>query len=95
MSPPSRISVLGGGLTGLSSAFHLSRRFPHAKVTLLERSLRIGGWVDSERVQVKDGEGNEAEMLLERGPRTLRPNGKAVLELVRLFIAMFREPRPT
>lgn len=50
--------------------------------------------MDSERVQVQDGKGNEAEMLLERGPRTLRPNSKAVLELVRLFKAIFWESCP-
>lgn len=83
MPAPTRISVIGGGLSGLSSAFHLSRRFPSAKVTLFEQSPRLGGWVYSERVQVRDGQGNEAGVLLERGPRTLRPNSKAVLELVR------------
>ncbi|GJE85143.1 protoporphyrinogen oxidase [Phanerochaete sordida] len=85
MSAPTRISVIGGGLSGLSSAFHLARRFPAAKITLLEQSPRLGGWVDNERVHVKDDKGNEARMLLERGPRTLRPNGKAVLELINLL----------
>lgn len=86
MPPPARISVIGGGLTGLSSTFHLARRFPAAKVTLLEQSPRLGGWVYSERVQVRGGSGNEAGILLERGPRTLRPNSKAVLELVRFIL---------
>ena len=82
MPQPTHISVLGGGLTGLSSAFHLSRRFPSAKITLLERSSHIGGWVHSERVEVKDDHGRTAKILLERGPRTLLPNGKATLEIV-------------
>lgn len=79
---PTAISVLGGGLTGLSSAFHLSRRFPAARITLLEKSPRAGGWVYSERVNVQDDHGHTARILLERGPRTLRPNGKATLEMV-------------
>lgn len=69
----------------MSSAFHLSRRFPTASITLLEKSPRLGGWVYSERVDVRDAQGNEARILLERGPRTLRPNGKAILELVRVM----------
>lgn len=83
MPLPTRISVIGGGLSGLSSAFHLSRRFPSAQVTLVEQSPRLGGWVHSERVEVRDESGNEAGILLERGPRTLRPNSRAVLELPR------------
>lgn len=77
------IAVLGGGLTGLSSAFHLSRRFPEALITILEKNSRLGGWVDSERVRVTDPQGVAVDIVLEAGPRTLRPNAKSVLELVR------------
>ncbi|CAL1698977.1 unnamed protein product [Somion occarium] len=83
--PPKSILVLGGGLSGLSSAFHLSRRFPTVPITLLEHSNRLGGWVRSERVKVRDNQGHEASILLEGGPRTLRPNGKSVVELVNLL----------
>ena len=82
--PPSHIAILGGGLTGLCSAFHLSRRFPFASITLLEKVPRCGGWVRSERVCVNDKQGNVASFVLEAGPRTLRPNAKSVLELVSL-----------
>jgi oxygen-dependent protoporphyrinogen oxidase len=80
--PPSHIAILGGGLTGLSSAYHLSRKFPSSLITLLEKQPRFGGWVRSERVQVKDERGNVASVVLEAGPRTLRPNAKSILELV-------------
>ncbi|KAH8105791.1 Protoporphyrinogen oxidase [Phellopilus nigrolimitatus] len=83
--PPSSIAVLGGGITGLSAAFHLSRRFPRARITLLEKSAREGGWIQSRRVDVKDADGNRADVLLEAGPRTLRLNSGAVLELVNLL----------
>ena len=82
---PSKIAVIGGGITGLSSAFHLSRRFPQAQIVLLEKSNREGGWIRSRRVEVKDANGNTAQMLLEAGPRTLRPNSKAILELVSML----------
>ncbi|KAL1693384.1 hypothetical protein GGG16DRAFT_88644 [Schizophyllum commune] len=80
---PHHIAVLGGGLTGLSSAYHLSHRFPNALITLVERSPRVGGWAESERVSLKDPkDGSEASILIEGGPRTLRPTAKSVLELV-------------
>lgn len=87
--PPSHIVILGGGLTGLSSAFHLSRKFPFASITLLEKEPRFGGWVRSERVRVKNKQGHVASFVLEAGPRTLRPNAKSVLELVSLAIMSF------
>ncbi|KAL5508140.1 HEM14 [Sanghuangporus vaninii] len=83
--PPSTIAVIGGGITGLSSAFHLSRRFPQASIILLEKSSRDGGWIRSRRIEVKDSHGNKAGILLEAGPRSLRPNSKAILELTNLL----------
>ncbi|KAI0821897.1 Protoporphyrinogen oxidase [Trametes gibbosa] len=88
MGPARAITVLGGGLSGLSAAFHLSRRFPArsgTRITLVEKSTRLGGWVQSERVRVKDKHGREAEVLLESGPRTLRPASQAILELIHLL----------
>ncbi|KAL0068075.1 oxygen-dependent protoporphyrinogen oxidase [Marasmius tenuissimus] len=79
------IAVLGGGLTGLSSAFHLSRRYPEALITVLEKNPRLGGWVYSERVEVTHPEGGSAQIVLESGPRTLKPNSNAVLELINLL----------
>jgi len=80
LNPSKRIAVLGGGLTGLSTVFHLSRRFPTSQITLVEKEQTLGGWVRSERVEIPEA---EASVLLEGGPRTLRPNAKSVLELVR------------
>lgn len=75
--------MLGGGLTGLTTAFKLSQELPDAKITLFEKSNRLGGWVDSEVVKVDDG-----EVLFEWGPRTLRvartSSAFATLELVRI-----------
>ena len=79
--PPSHdVAVLGGGITGLAAAYYLARDLPRAKITIYEASDRLGGWLSSSRVPVKDG-----SVLFEAGPRTLRPssNGALAAELVR------------
>jgi monoamine oxidase len=86
---PGHIAVLGGGLTGLSAAFHLSRRFPGSQITLLERERTLGGWVRSERVELPDDPRTLGTVVLEAGPRTLRPNAESVLELVRFDSCCF------
>lgn len=77
------IAVLGGGLTGLSTAFKLSQELPDAKITIFEKSNRLGGWIDSEVVKVDDG-----EVLFEWGPRTFRVANSAgsfsMLDMVRI-----------
>lgn len=75
------IAIVGGGITGLATAFWLTKDVPFAKVTIYETKARSGGWIDSERVEVNDG-----SALFEWGPRTIRPdttgNGLATLQLV-------------
>ncbi|KAJ3178641.1 hypothetical protein HDU87_003464 [Geranomyces variabilis] len=69
-------AVLGGGISGLSTAWYLSRLVPKAKITLVEKQARLGGWVHT---QMQNGQ------LFELGPRTLRPvgdAGRATLEMV-------------
>ena len=78
--PDNHVVVLGGGITGLATAFHLSRRIPQIKITLVENQDRVGGWMRSERVELGAGKGH---VVLEAGPRTLRPRSQALLELVR------------
>jgi protoporphyrinogen/coproporphyrinogen III oxidase len=80
---PPHVVILGGGITGLSAAFHLARKHPTVQITLIEKSARFGGWVRSERVDVRDSHGNRGSLILEAGPRTIRPNSKSILELVR------------
>lgn len=74
------IAVLGGGITGLASAYFLTRQLPEARVTLFESTSRLGGWLRSKKVGV--GHGN---VVFEQGPRNLRPslpNGLVTLGLV-------------
>ena len=75
-----RIAVLGGGITGLSTAYYLTKQLPNAKITVYEGSERVGGWLSSKYVDVGNG-----KILFEQGPRTLRPHGPAAfvtLEMV-------------
>jgi len=62
-----RIAVIGGGITGLTAAYCLSKR-QDISVTLYEGSDRLGGWIQSKHVDVPGG-----RVLFELGPRTLRP----------------------
>ena len=84
MSSDCHVVILGGGITGLSAAFHLACKQPNVQITLVEKSARFGGWIRSERVEVHDADGNRGNVLLEAGPRTIRPNSKSILELVRV-----------
>lgn len=82
MSYPTSVAVLGGGISGLSAAFHLLRRLKNVSLTLFEGSHRVGGWIQSDQHTLPDG----ASVVLEAGPRTLRPS-PALLELVRLTLS--------
>eukprot|EP00930_Biecheleria_cincta_P084090 TRINITY_DN73580_c0_g1_i1.p1 TRINITY_DN73580_c0_g1~~TRINITY_DN73580_c0_g1_i1.p1 ORF type:complete len:523 (-),score=97.23 TRINITY_DN73580_c0_g1_i1:33-1601(-) len=44
-----RFCILGGGVSGLASAFFLQRSLPHARVTVVEASQRLGGLMQSTR----------------------------------------------
>ena len=76
------VAVLGGGITGLSTAFNITTCLPDTKITIYEAGSRLGGWMNSETVHVDDG-----EVLFEWGPRTLRPalnqpSGASTIDLV-------------
>ncbi|KAJ2074748.1 oxygen-dependent protoporphyrinogen oxidase, partial [Coemansia sp. S100] len=75
-------TVLGGGISGLSTAWYLAQRLPRtATITVIEGSDRLGGWVRTEQ-RTAGG----AAVLAEKGPRTLRTGTSrealAVLELI-------------
>jgi oxygen-dependent protoporphyrinogen oxidase len=57
---------LGAGLTGLATAWFIKKGNPSLHVTLLEKSERAGGWIQTIR---KEG------FLFELGPRGFRPQG--------------------
>lgn len=55
------VIILGGGITALSAAWHLCRKDPQVKITLLEKTNRLGGWIRTS---------HEGGFLFEQGPRT-------------------------
>ncbi|KAG0167346.1 oxygen-dependent protoporphyrinogen oxidase [Apophysomyces sp. BC1034] len=90
----STVAVLGGGISGLSAAYYLSRLAPATtKIILVEGSDRVGGWIRSQRVSrgtytspANAQHDQDNGILLESGPRSLRPqgaNGAILLEMVR------------
>lgn len=70
---PKDIAVLGGGLTGLTTAYYLTHFHPDANITIYESADRLGGWLDTERVNVKTQDGKDATISFERGARTIAP----------------------
>lgn len=73
------VTVLGGGIAGLSSAFYLATRNNIPIVRLYEASSRLGGWINSE---FHNG------YYFESSARTLRPKGvtgNTTLELIELL----------
>ncbi|POR31614.1 Protoporphyrinogen oxidase [Tolypocladium paradoxum] len=70
-SDSGRIAVVGGGLTGLTTAYYLAKQLPlSTSITLYEASDRLGGWIRTDRVPV-DVDGTRGTVSFERGPRTL------------------------
>ena len=66
------LCIVGGGVAGLAAA-HYALRAPgqYHRILVLEASDRLGGWVRT--LRSRDG------VLLEKGPRTIRPAGAQVI----------------
>lgn len=87
--PP--IAVLGAGLSGLTVALRLSRALPHRRIVIFESSSRLGGWVKSERIPIAGGPG---EVVLESGPRSIRPKGASGWSMIELVSSTSRRSSP-
>lgn len=70
-------AVLGGGLGGLSAAYYLMKSSSQ-KVTIIESSNVLGGWIRSIK-NPKEG------FIFEKGPRTVRPVGALGLNTLSLI----------
>ncbi|KAF7588741.1 oxygen-dependent protoporphyrinogen oxidase [Aspergillus hancockii] len=76
-------AVVGGGITGLTAAYRLSQDPNCSKITLYEKSSRVGGWLLSETIPVEGG-----NVVFEYGPRTLRTAVPGCLPLLDLLIEL-------
>lgn len=68
------IVILGGGISGLSAAWYARKKYPTAKIRLLEKNNRLGGVIETVK---------ESGFIFEKGPRTFQL-GKCphILELI-------------
>ncbi|KAG4302371.1 hypothetical protein PCK1_001353 [Pneumocystis canis] len=65
------IGILGGGISGLSTAWYLSHLLPPStKITILESSNRLGGLLNTKKIDFSYG-----TIYFEEGPRSLKPTG--------------------
>ena len=62
------IVVVGGGITGLTAAYRLSKEMPGARITLLEADDRLGGKISSSTFAGIDGLDESADAFLTRVP---------------------------
>lgn len=58
-----KVIILGGGISGLSAAWHLHKKHPRAKITLFEKKEKVGGWIKTKQT---------GPFLFELGPRTFQ-----------------------
>ncbi len=59
------ITIVGGGIAGLSATYQAKKRSPDSKITLLESGSRWGGKIITDRVAFDDG-----AFIIEGGPDT-------------------------
>ena len=82
----SKFAVLGGGISGLSAAFHLAKKVKDpGSITVIESSSRLGGWIKS--VATEEG------AIFEQGPRGMRPAGEQGLATLNMVFVAFTELR--
>ena len=63
--------ILGGGISGLSAAWYLRKRYPSAKITPLEKGSHLGGWMQTAQRQGSLFEMGPRSFALSRSPSLL------------------------
>lgn len=60
-----KLTIIGGGIAGLSAAYYATQHLPNAHITLLEADSRWGGKITTERIPFDGG-----QFIVEGGPDT-------------------------
>ncbi len=60
-----KLTILGGGIAGLSAAYYAAQKIPNANITLIEANSRWGGKIATDRVPFDGG-----QFIIEGGPDT-------------------------
>lgn len=63
------VVILGAGISGLAAGWFLKQKYPTISLTILEKSSRCGGWIQT--IQSED-------FLFELGPRSCRPSPRTL-----------------
>jgi oxygen-dependent protoporphyrinogen oxidase len=88
----SRVSVIGGGISGLSFAYFLGKLRPDVKITIFEKENRVGGYINTCRASLESekitGIHSKNGLKMEKGPRTLRGVSSGTLIIVDLMKKM-------
>ncbi|CCH44560.1 protoporphyrinogen oxidase [Wickerhamomyces ciferrii] len=79
----SNVAVIGGGISGLSFVYFLSKLRPDLNFTIFERSSRFGGYINTELHNF-----NGEKIKLEKGPRTLRGASDGTTIMIDTLIKM-------
>lgn len=79
-TPSPSLTIIGGGLSGLSAAFFFLKALNPAirsnvKVTVLEKNDRVGGWCKSVSINPTPTTTTQDSIIFETGPRSIRPVG--------------------
>ena len=72
MTGPVKVAIIGGGISGLSAAYYLSKA--GIRAALIEKQDRLGGVIETHRV---------ADCIVEAGPDSFLASKPAALDLIR------------
>ena len=62
--------VIGGGISGLSTAYFLRKAFPNSNISVFEKSKQLGGWLNTSKT-------NEHSRIMEQGARLIKNDESA------------------